>query len=261
MHSIKVERPMEWETCNIYPLADWHIGDKHCDMDGINAQIQRVADDPYGLALLNGDLLNTALKSSVSDIYSEQAKPMEQVLTLIGLLKPIAGKIIGADTGNHEERIYREDGIDIMRLVCRELEIEDKYHPNGALIFLRFGAIQSHHASEGIKRRLFTIYFTHGTGSGRKEGAKAIRLADLAATVDADVYVHSHTHLPMIFTESYFRTNAGNSSVQEVEKLFVNTGASLQFGGYGQRNEFKPAARRMPVIHLHAQSGMATSTL
>ena len=185
---------------------------------------------------------------------------MEQVLTLIGLLKPISGKIIGATTGNHEARIYREDGIDIMRLVCRELQIESLYHPDGAVIFLRFGKMRSHHDS-GEKRRLFTLYFTHGSGGGRKEGAKAIRLADMAATVDADVYIHSHVHLPMIFTESYFRTNAGNSSVQEVDKLFVNTGAELSFGGYGQRQEFKPAARRMPVIHLHAQSGMATSTL
>ena len=261
MYTIKAERPMEWETCNVYPLADWHIGDIHSNMDGINAQIQRVADDPYGLAILNGDLLNTALKSSVSDIYAEQAKPMEQVLTLIGLLKPIADKVIGATTGNHEARIYREDGIDIMRLVCRELGIEDVYHPDGAIIFLRFGTMQSHHAGEGTKRRLFTIYFTHGSGGGRKEGAKAIRLADMAATVDADAYVHSHSHLPMIFYESYYRTNPSNSSVQEVEKLFVNTGAELGFGGYGQRQEFKPSARRMPVIHLNARSGKATSTL
>ena len=90
---------------------------------------------------------------------------------------------------------------------------------------------------------------------------EAIRLADMAATVDADIYVHSHTHLPMIFTESYFRTNAGNSSVQEVEKLFVNTGATLQYGGYGQRNVFKPASRRYPVIHLDALTGIATATL
>ena len=32
-----------------------------------------------------------------------------------------------------------------------------------------------------------------------KEGrAKAIRLADMACIVDADIYIHSHTHLPMI---------------------------------------------------------------
>lgn len=260
MFTIKADRPEEWESCNIYPLADWHIGDRHSTQQEIDEQIQRVLDDPHGLAILNGDLMNTALKSSVSDIYGETMKPMEQIQTLVGLLKPIKDRIIGATTGNHEARIYREDGIDIMRLVCRELGIESCYDPDGALIFLRFGATRSHKRT-GMTKRLFTIYATHGSGSGRKEGAKAIRLADMACLVDADIFLHSHTHLPMIMRESYFRVNVGNSSAQNVDKLFVNTGSSLSYGGYGQRGEFKPTSRITPVIHLHAKSGLANATL
>ena len=259
MYTVKIDAPMEWNDVNLYPLADWHIGDLHSAQEEIDRQIQRITEDPHGLVLLNGDLMNTALKSSISDIYGEKASPMEQILRMVNLLRPISDRIIGACTGNHEARIYRDDGVDIMRLICRELGIEDKYDPDGLLIFLRFGSIRGH--KQKPVRRLFTVYATHGSGGGRKEGAKAIRLADMAATVDADIYVHSHTHLPMIFTESYFRTNAGNSSVQEVEKLFVNTGAALQYGGYGQRNEFKPASRRHPVIHLDALTGIATATL
>ena len=33
--------------------------------------------------------------------------------------------------------------------------------------------------------------------------AKAIRLADMASIVDADIYIHSHTHLPMIMKQAY----------------------------------------------------------
>ena len=264
MHTVRIDGPIEWQTCNVYPLADWHIGDIHCSQAEIDAQIEMVKSDPYGLVVLNGDLMNTAVRSSVSDIYGEQMKPMEQILHLVGLLKPIADRIICATTGNHEERIYRDDGVDIMRLVCRELGIEDRYHPDGVLVFLRFGAVRSHKSKgyrNGVQRRLFTLYATHGAGAGRKEGAKAIRLADMAATVDADVYIHSHSHLPMILSESYFRVNVGNSSAQEVEKLFVNTGSSLMYGGYGQRKEFKPNSRRNPIIHLCAHSGVATATL
>lgn len=261
MHTIKIDAPTEWQDCNVYTLADWHIGDRHCAQDEIDAQIARIQADPRGLVILNGDLMNTAIKSSVSDVYSEQFRPMEQIIHLVGLLKPIADRVIGATTGNHEERIYREDGVDIMRLVCRELGIEGRYHPDGVLVFLRFGTVRLHKGHTGdIQRRLFTLYATHGAGAGRKEGAKAIRLADMAATVDADVYIHSHSHLPMILSESYFRVNVGNSSAQEVEKLFVNTGSSLMYGGYGQRKEFKPNSRRSPVIHL-AVSGVATATL
>lgn len=259
MQTVRVEFPSDWETCNVYAVADWHIGDRHSVQHEIDQQIQRIKDDPHGLVVLNGDLLNTALRNSVSDIYGETAKPMDQILTLVGLLKPIAEKIIGVTLGNHEERIYRDDGVDIMRLVCRELGCEDKYCPEGILIFLRFGSIRSHKG--GRQKRLFTMYATHGSGGGKKEGAKAIRMADMAAIVDADVYIHAHTHLPMIFPENYFRVNVGNNSVQEVEKLFVNTGAKLKYGGYGQSKEFKPNSRRYPVIHLCARDGTATATL
>ena len=91
---------------------------------------------------------------------------------------------------------------------------------------------------------------THGSGGGKREGGKVNRLADLASIVDADIYIHAHTHLPLIFKEAFFRTNAGNSSVALVDKLFVNTAASLNYGGYGDRMGYKPASKQSPVIYL-----------
>jgi hypothetical protein len=83
----------------------------------------------------------------------------------------------------------------------------------------------------------------------------------MAAIVDADVYVHGHTHLPMILKQSYFRTSNQMCSVQLVEKLFVNSGAALDYGGYSQSYEFKPASKGNPVIHLDARDKHATATL
>jgi hypothetical protein len=75
-------------------------------------------------------------------------------------------------------------------------------------------------------------------------------LADLAAIVDADIYCHNHTHLPVVFKEAYHRVSAANSSVQLVDKMFVNTGACIGYGGYGDVQGFKPASLDTPVIHL-----------
>lgn len=253
---IKATFPEDWEAVNIYPLADLHIGDAHCDLKSVYDQINKIKEDPYGLAILNGDLLNTALRNSVSDVYGEVMKPVDQIVELVTLLTPIKDKIIACTIGNHEARVYKNDGIDIMRLACRELGIEDKYQPEGVLIFLRFGTSKdsSKHNDRSL-RRLFTIYATHGSGSGRKEGAKAIRLADLASIVDADIYIRSHVHMPLVMRESFYRTNAGNSSVKLVDKLFVNTAATLDYGGYGQQQEYKPSSMKTPIIRLHASSG------
>lgn len=252
MHTTKSDFPASWDHVNIYPLADLHIGDPHSFSGLIGERFDMIQKDPHGLVILNGDLLNTALKNSVSDVYAEKLSPMAQIARLVEILTPIKDRIIGATTGNHENRVYRMDGVDIMRLVCRELGIEDKYDPCGVMIFLRFGKKRCHHGGE--MPQCYTIYASHGSGGGRKEGAKAIRLADMASIIDADIYVHSHTHLPMTMKQAFYRVNPGNCSTALVDRLFVNTGACLDYGGYGQAQEFKPASPAMPIITLYGSS-------
>lgn len=264
MKAIRADYPTDWPIANVYTLADLHIGDPHCVPSEVTRRIEEIKADPYGLCILNGDLMNTALRNSVSDIYGEKMKPMQQIIFLADLLQPIAGKVIGATTGNHEARVYKADGIDIMRVVCRELGIEDTYCPDGVFVYLRFGtrAAGTQHRKEGRNpRQWYSIYATHGSGGGRKEGAKAIRLADMASIVDADVYIHSHTHLPMIMKEDFYRADSSNCAVHKVSKLFVNTSAALTYGGYGQAYEFKPSSMHSPVIHLEANHKRATATL
>lgn len=261
MLSVRADFPVDWPHANVYTLADLHIGDPHCDESEVLARVKAAADDPYGLVILNGDLMNTALKTSVSDVYGEVLSPMQQITHLVTMLRPIAGKIIGVTAGNHENRVYRNDGIDVTRLVCRELGIEEKYSPEGVLIFLRFGTRANNGHENRNPRQWYSIYATHGSGGGRKEGAKAIRLADMACIVDADVYIHSHTHLPMIMKQSFYRADSSNCTAKQVSKLFVNTGAALGYGGYGQSQEFKPASAATPTIHLQAKNKRMSATL
>lgn len=262
MKTVRVDYPAEWDHVNLYTLSDLHIGDPHALNSVITRRLLDAEQDPYGLVILNGDLMNTALKTSVSDVYSELLSPMQQISELVRLLTPLRDKIIGVTTGNHEARIFRNDGIDITRLVCRELGIEDRYAPEGIIIFLRFGTRNKHgrHKTEN-PRQLFSIMVQHGSGGGRKEGAKAIRLADMAAIADVDIYIHGHTHLPMVMKQSFFRVDTSNCAVRLVPKLFVNTGAALDYGGYGQDKGFKPSNTDTPVIHLTARDCRMTATL
>lgn len=255
MHSVRADFPTDWPHANVYTLADLHIGDPHCNESEVLSRVKAVADDPYGLCVLNGDLMNTALKTSVSDVYSEVLTPMQQIVYLVELLRPIAGKIIGVTAGNHESRVYRNDGVDVMRLVCRELGIEDKYSPEGVLIFLRFGTkANPQHVKEGRNpRQWYTIYASHGSGGGKGEGSKAVRLAEMASICDCDLFLHSHTHLPMIMKQGFYRVDSSNCQAKMVTRLFVNTGAALEYGGYGQAQGFKPASLETPFVHLEAK--------
>ena len=97
---------------------------------------------------------------------------------------------------------------------------------------------------------LYSIFCLHGIGGGRKEGAKVNRLADLAEIIDADIYIMSHTHLPAILRNSYFRVNTRHCTVQQVDKLFINTSSSLNYGGYGEAQAYKPNSLETPMIIL-----------
>ena len=125
------------------------------------------------------------------------------------------------------------------------------------MVFLRFGEKSDGHketnGSGNIRKLCYTLYMLHGSGGGRKEGAKAIRLADMASIIDCDIYLHAHTHLPMVMKQGFFRIDPRNSKVACVEKLFVNTAANLDYGGYGEAGEFKPSSKTSPIIYLNGK--------
>ena len=191
--------------------------------------------------------MDTAIASSIGDTYGANLQPMEQLKLCVKIFEPIKDKILAVLPGNHENRIYKSDGLDITEITCAQLGIPEKYSPTTALLFVRFGKSSAHLHN---KRLRYTVYVTHGSGGGRREGGKVNRLADLASIVDADIYIHAHTHLPLVFRESFFRVSESNSSVALVDKLFVNTAAALNYGGYGDKAGFKPASKTSPVIYL-----------
>ena len=258
MKAIKVNLPDTLDSVEIHTFADLHIGDKFCNIELIKERIEVVKNNEKAYAILNGDIINNATKTSVSDCYAEELSPMEQISRFVDLFEPIKDKIIAITSGNHENRTYNKEGVDITRLCARQLGLDDVYSKTGALIFLRVG-------KQSLKRHnrpvCYVIYTTHGSGGGRKEGAKAIRLADMASIVDADIYIHSHTHLPMIMKQAFYRTDTSNSAFALVNKLFVNTSAMLDYGGYGEAFEFKPSSKDTPIIYLSGTKKLFSARL
>ena len=247
MKAIKCDLPYA-EQIEILPMADLHIGDSQCDYKLVLETIEYIKDTPNAYCILDGDLMDTAIASSIGDTYSAQLQPMEQLKHCVKIFEPIKDKILAVLPGNHENRVYKSDGLDLTEIMCSQLGIPQKYSPTTALLFIRFGTSS---AKKHNRPQLYTVYATHGSGGGRKEGGKINRLADLASIVDADIYIHAHTHLPAVFRESFFRVSGSNSSVAQVEKLFINCASALNYGGYGDKAGFKPASKKMPVLYLN----------
>lgn len=258
MKAITHDLSASGNNVRVVPLADLHIGDTQSDMKLIKSLLDGILelDDTY--CILGGDLMDSAIASSIGDTYAAKLQPMEQLEKCVELFAPLAdaGKILGVLPGNHENRIYKAAGVDMTRVFCDQLNITSVYSETTALYFLKVGAQSRSGNKPGSKRPfVYTLYYTHGSGGGRKAGGKINRLLDYANIVDADVYVCCHTHMPAVAKMEYFRPCPQTCTVARVEKTFVNTASALTYGGYGDRQGYAPASNAYPVIELHGCGG------
>ena len=250
MRAIRADLSAEHKSIELLVLADYHYADPHSDHDAIRKDIDYINTHDNAYCVLAGDLLDCALKSSLGDAYTNLS-PMEELTAMMDLIQPIAHKVLAIVGGNHESRHYRTNGVDMTRLLARQLGIENKYSPDTALLFLRFGRDGNNRNHN--RQILYTIYLTHGSGGGRKEGGKIQRLADYSQIVDADIYICGHTHLPASFKTGFARPSAANSSITYCTKLYVNSAAKLNYGGYGDTGGFKPPCTDTPMILLNGE--------
>lgn len=211
---------------NVYPLGDVHIGSKECDLDVFQAWINMVANDPNGVVVIIGDMMNMGLKSSVSNIYEEVLNPLAQKEKCYELLKPIADKIIAGCPGNHEYRAVKEVGTNPLYDVFCRLCIEDRYRENACFLKLTVGR-------NGRNPNTYGVVLTHG-----KSKTKDL---DWTYTVDgADVFISGHTHLGTHQPCGKIRVDLTHETIKPVDYQHIVVLPFQQYGGYAVRNKYKP---------------------
>lgn len=247
----------------ILPLADFHIGDPNADIETVRRLVDYVRETDHCYTILNGDLMNTAIMSSVSDTYDEALKPGEQLQRCVQLFGDIAdqGKILGITDGNHERRITRNVGVDMTELLAAQLGIADLYSPGDIVLFLSVGANKANTKRKNKPHRPFyySIFARHGSGGGAMKGGKVNRLQRFSDVADCDVYIGSHTHDDIVMHDAIYRTDRQHGTVSLCDRTYVNTPAALNYGGYGEVGGFRPQSNRhWPVITLHGDQHLVT---
>ena len=259
MKPIKIDLSENFKEIEIMPVADYHWADPHSDHAKIMEDIAYIRDHENCFCVLNGDLMDCAIASSIGDTYGASLSPMEELKVCMEMFSEIANKILCVVPGNHEARHYRTNGLDLTEIMCRQLGIEDRYSPTTALLFIRFGALKDSHHHH--RKAVYTMYVSHGNGGGRKEGGKVQRLVDLSTICDADIYLCGHTHLPAMLKDGFARPNCANSSITYGTRLYVNTSAKLNYGGYGETGGFKPPCTDTPLIRLNGERKEMRATI
>lgn len=243
MHTIDL--PQDQECVYLIPISDTHIGDPLFDEEKLQGYINWVAERPNAYIILLGDILNTATKDGLSDIYREQIKIPEACEKVWKLFEPVKDRVLAWVEGNHERRLYKQVGGYLGQLVC------SKYNwlfcPDYVFLKLRLGK------GKNGKPLAYTIYGIHGWGGGRTSGAKVNKLEQLGNVCLVDIYLMAHQHESCFSQNIYFVPDTRNNHILEVKRTFVSSGCFLKYGDYGLRAGYKPNKLGSPRLRLDGQ--------
>lgn len=237
----------------IRPISDTHIGDPLFDDLLLQQEIDWVLAEDFRYLVLNGDIMNMATKHSVSNSYDSVMTPHEELKYARTLFKRARKKILGVTAGNHEDRILKNDGIDIAEELA--ISLGTSYCREGLLLKIKFGKRKTN-----SKPQVYTFYMTHGFTGSRTVGGKANRLEKLRKIVVSDVYIVSHSHQKVFFKKKLFIPDLRNNKITEKIQTFINTGAYLRYGKYGQRKSYDPTDLGTLTIRLYAKEKNITVT-
>ncbi|KKN27719.1 hypothetical protein LCGC14_0861430 [marine sediment metagenome] len=235
-------------------LSDLHYGNPFCSVKHFDRTLKFIHDTPNCYALCNGDLCESTIKSSKGDIFSQVGTPQDQRDWVIERLLPIKDKILGMTTGNHEERIYRDAGIDITKDIAAALGVP--YRPEGMLHKLSFGNYNNRTKDAPF---VFWGYISHGYGGARTKSAKAVKAERTSTWIHADYYGMSHDHVVNVAPDIYLmpdnRGTVGKDGfltgrVRAHREMLVKTNAYVRWGGYAEALGFPPSDLTTPIIYL-----------
>lgn len=226
-------RQLPAEDARIYVLGDCHIGAFDCDMKGLQAFIDKVADEDNAYLILVGDILQNSLKSSVGSVYIDQiAPPSEQKQMAHQLLWKVKDKILCAVGGNHEARSLKDVDDDPLYDVFCVMGIQSVYRRNMAFLRVKVG--------EG-KPSTFSFLAMHGKSETKqKYFPYAIEGIDIVCT--------GHTHTGKITKPSKLVfTHNGKVVMQDMAQVVGTSWLDYSKGGYAATSQFMPQATGNPA--------------
>jgi predicted phosphodiesterase len=236
---ILVNLPKDITSVEILLAADIHTGSAEFDekrWERFEEMLQR----PNTYVIFAGDQMEYATRSSKSDVYSQTMPPSYQKKWWISHLRKYKDKVLCIVDGNHEFNRASKDADDFpLYDIALALGIEDRYRSEGA--FVDIGVGDGGHGKG--KQVHYVIRVQHQAknqvNGGTVDGVEGI-----------DVFVSGHTHKPMDKPVGRLVYDAKNKCVFHRDVENVVCGHFLRFGGYGERNGYKPTSTKLYSLIL-----------
>ena len=229
-------------TCTICPLGDIHFGSPDFDEDFFKYVMKWIYDNKDVYVIGMGDYLDLATRKSPTDVFQQKFDANEQIDILLEFFEPLAkeNRLVGMLLGNHEYRLGRFAGFDIIKLICKILKVPYM----GVGEFIQFNI-----AKNGNKEK-YIFYASHGSSGAYTKGGKINSMYRAATPFGAEVYLFGHTHDLSTNKESRFIIENGKRKL--IEMHIINTGHFTDYwGGYAQMKGYSVGNKGSPKIKLH----------
>jgi predicted phosphodiesterase len=226
----------------LLPWGDVHWGHPTCDREKALGYLEWAGENDAQIILM-GDLIENSTRESVgAGVYEQIANPDKQIDEVIQALEPYSHLILGALTGNHEERTFKQSGVDPSKYISRVLRVP----------YLRYaGFLRLVVGGTG-----YTVYAVHGASGASSSAGKLNAIKRLSSVAEADVYLMGHVHDLSVETSLRQVLDTRNKVVRERRRHFVITGNFLKYeDSYGQMKCYEPAKVGAPRIRFSSKDG------
>lgn len=245
----------------LFPFGDSHLGARESSESSLAREVKKCAElGRLGLALGIGDwhdcithhdkrfsMNGLADWVEKSNIVDSQRRRSSEIFSPITEQK----QWLGIGTGNHEETIHSFHDNDIIRNVCRDINVH--YAGYQTFYVLRF-------KRAGKFTHTVTIHAWHGSGAAQTEGARLSRLVRLVNDIEADIYLMGHLHAITSHTPDRLRVT--NGRIRSIRLAATITGSWLKTYNqpdenetldptYGEQKGYKPSRIGCPLIKIY----------
>ena len=237
------------DTLHLYASGDWHLVNKNCAEDRLDADLATIRDDPAARLILMGDLADwigpadkrwdaMQLMESLSiRKLADWGQAMEDLV--YQKLLPVRDKILGIMTGNHEAVFEARNAVQHHARLCQRLGVPDWQYC--ALVELCFRKDFKPHSG----CRSYRVYLHHGAGAAASAGGKINRLVSFMTLAEADLYLVGHVHEQDVKRMDTIDADTTCTKIVSRKRLGAFTGTYLKTyapgpASYGERAGYRP---------------------
>jgi len=228
--------PDNFETIQLAPLYDVHVGSNEHDPVLFEKHLHWIADTPNVFTWNGGDAFENKTPHE-GHMGQDRMTPEEQLLEATKKFGIVQHKMLFSIPGNHEDRTFKQSGMVSAKRLAENLKVP--YFGDYVFCTLKW------------RGNNFRILAHHGAGGATTAGAQRNSARKELAWTRADMIWTGHLHQPIV--DQVYTTDYDQKTGLLFERetlVIISTSYLKYFGRYAAHTRLAPGLRGLSVAIL-----------